>query len=187
MSDEKDVLKLVEEAQSQSKFNLADVIKGRGFPEDTVDIYLDAESAYELTKLNQEIIDGLEGEYAEEAEAKAGELAKKILASRLTFHMRGISQGLVEAIEKKSRVNKSDDQESFIIEYFSRLIAATIVKVEDAEGNIDNRNFTLEDVEALRDSLPSESWEMLVAATQKLTLASGYFKGLTDAGFLPKS
>lgn len=187
MSEHEEVLKLVEQAQSQTKFNLADVIKGRGFPEDTVDIYLDAESAYELSKLNEEIIELADGEDSSVLDEQAGELAKKIIASKLTFHMRGISQGLIEAIEKKSKVNKSDDQESFILEYFSRLIAATIVRVVDAAENVDDHTFTLEDIVELRNSLPSESWEQLVATTQKLTLASGYFRGLTDAGFLPKS
>lgn len=187
MSEEKDVLTLVEEAQSKSKFNLADVIKGRGFPEDTVDVYLDAESAYELSKLNDELTETTDEEYAAELEAKAKALAEKIIASRLTFHMRGLSQALVEAIQNKSKVNKSGEEDAYILEYFSRLIAATIVRVEDADGNIDEHVFTLEDIDELRGQLPVESWDAIVATTQKLTLASGYFRGLTDAGFLPKS
>lgn len=188
MSEEiKEVLDLVEDAQSKGKFNLAEVIKGRGYPEDTIEIYFDVESAYSLSKLNDELVLITDPAEAEPLEAKAKELADKILESKLTFRMRGISQALVEAIENKSKVNKSRDEDGFFLEYFSRLIAATIVDVTDAKGNVDDHQFTLEDVEELRGLLPSESWETLVSTTQKLTLASGYFKGLTDAGFLPKS
>jgi hypothetical protein len=185
--DIKEVLDMVEDAQSKGKFNLAEVIKGRGYPEDTIEIYFDAESAYALNKLNDELVQITDPAESEPLEAKAKELADKILESKLTFHMRGVSQALVEAIENKSKVNKSKDEDGFFLEYFSRLIAATIVKVVDANGKTDDHTFTLEDIEQMRGLLPSESWELLVSTTQKLTLASGYFKGLTDAGFLPKS
>ena len=188
MSEEtNEVLALVEEAQSKGKFNLADVIKGRGMPEDVVDIYVDAESAYELSKLNLDMMSISDAEDLEPLEARAQELADKILASKLTFYMRGVPQKIVEAIERKSRVNKSSNEEDAVLEYFSRLIAANITKVVDADDNEDDHQFTHEEVSELRGVLPSESWEKLVSTTQKLTLASGYFRGLTDAGFLPKS
>lgn len=184
MSEQEEVLSLVQEAQSPAKFNLADVIKGRGFPEDSVEIYVDSESAYALSKLNDQLV--LIDDPAESAplEAKAKELADKILASKLTFYMRGIDQKQVELIEKQ--VRKEDDEE-WVLDYFSALLAANIVKVEDANGNVDERPFTAEEVSELRWGLPAESWERLIATMQKLTLASGYFRGLTDAGFLQKS
>jgi len=187
MDEVNEVLELVEEAQSRGKFNLADVVKGRGMPEDVVDIYVDAESAYELSKLNMEIVSLSDAEDLEPLEARAQELAENIIASKLTFHMRGLPQKVVEVIERRSRVNKAGNDEDNLLEYFSRLIAATIVKVVDANGNEDDHQFTHEEVSELRGVLPSESWERLVSTTQKLTLASGYFRGLTDAGFLPKS
>jgi hypothetical protein len=188
MSEEvTDVMSLVQEAQSKSKFNLSEVIKGRGFPEDSVTIYLDVESAYKLTKLNDEITTELDPAKLEELEVQAKALSEEVMKSKLVFNMRGIPQALVEAIEKKSRVNKSDDEESFYVEYFSRLVAESIVSVEDSTGGIDDSKFTLEDVNDIRGYLPAEGWDQIVAATQRLTLASGYFKGLTDAGFLPKS
>jgi hypothetical protein len=54
-------------------------------------------------------------------------------------------------------------------------------------GKIDERIFTGEDVEELRSYLSSEAWDKIVGTMQKLTLATGYFKGLSDAGFLQKS
>jgi hypothetical protein len=67
------------------------------------------------------------------------------------------------------------------------LIAANIVSVENANGEVDERLFSKEDVIELRGVLPGESWDKLVATMQKLTLATGYFKGLSDAGFLQMS
>ena len=184
MSEEKDALTLVQEAQSPTKFNLADVIKGRGFPEESVTVYVDTESAYELSRINDELI--LIQDPAESAplEARIQELTDKILASKLIFHMRGIDQKQVELIEKQTRKEEGDE---WLLDYFSGLVAANIVKVENAEGEVDERQFTTEEVSELRWGLPSESWEVLIGTMQKLTLASGYFKGLTDAGFLQKS
>lgn len=182
-----DILTAVKDAQSPAKFNLAEVIKGRGYPEDTIDIYVDSESAYELSKLNDLLMEITDEDQAKPIEAEAKILADKIMASRMTFKMRGLPQAVVEAIDKKARVGKSDDNEAYALEYFSRLIAATIVSIENANGEVDDHQFTVEEVNDLRGFLPAESWEKLVATTQKLTLASGYFKGLTDAGFLQKS
>lgn len=187
MDETNAILELVEEAQSKKKFNLAEVVKGRGMPEDIVDIYVDAESAYELSKLNTQLVSLSEAEDLEPLEARAQELADAIIASKLTFHMRGLPQKVIEVIERRSRVNKSGNEDDSLLEYFSRLIAASIVKVVDADGNEDDHQFTHEEITDLRGVLPSESWERLVSTTQKLTLASGYFRGLTDAGFLPKS
>jgi hypothetical protein len=187
MDETNEVIQLVKDAQAKGKFNLAEVVKGRGFPEDVIDIYLDIESAYELSKLNNELVTITDLDEAAPLEEKAKVLADKIIKSKLTFHLRGVSQAVVENIEALSKADKPDDSDDYILDYFSRLIAATIVKVVDADGNEDDHLFTLEEINDLRGMLPSESWEKLVATTQKLTLASGYFRGLTDAGFLPKS
>lgn len=187
MDEANEVLTLVKDAQSKGKFNLAEVVKGRGFPEDVIDIYLDVESAYELSKLNSELVTITDLDEAAPLEARAAELADKIVKSKLTFHLRGVSQKVVEIIEAKAKADRSDEDDNYILEYFSRLIAASIVKVVDADGNEDDHVFEFGEIDELRGMLPSESWERLVATVQKLTLASGYFRGLTDAGFLPKS
>jgi hypothetical protein len=62
-----------------------------------------------------------------------------------------------------------------------------LVKIENVDGDTDERHFETEDVIDLRKGLPREVFDLLVAKMQQLTLAGAYFKGLTDAGFLPKS
>lgn len=185
--DIKEVLDLVEEAQKPGNFNLGEFVKGRGYPQDTVEIYVDVESAYELSKLNDLLIKTEDEAELAKLEAKAKELADKIMASKLTFKMRGIDQRQVELIEEQSRKKFPDEDSAWVLNYMSELIASNIVSVEDASGKIDERVFTGSDVEDLRAFLSGESWEKLVSTMQKLTLATGYFKGLTDAGFLQKS
>jgi hypothetical protein len=148
-------------------------------------IFTDSESAYKLSKLNDEIIHIMDPEVSEKLEAEAQVLADKILASKLTFHMQGIDQKSIEAIESDIKAEKDSDEWWNI--YMASLIASNIKSVENASGQVDEHKFTLEEVLELRGSLSGESWNLLMSTMQKLTLATGYFKGLTDAGFLQKS
>jgi hypothetical protein len=189
------VIDMVNEAQKRGKFNLADAIKGRAFPEKSVDVYLDANSAMELEAVNEELkyLSGLSDitEY-NKLDAIAQELAEKIKKSKLTFHMRGVGQAEVEAAVKAANelypdTNEEQDNPDWVKYYLSRLIAANIVKVTDAEGNQDDSKFTTEEMIELRGVIPIDSWGVLVETMQKLTLATSYFSAVTDAGFLPKS
>lgn len=189
------VIDMVNEAQKRGKFNLADAIKGRAFPEKSVDVYLDANSAMELEAVNEELkyLSGLSDatEY-NKLDAVAQELAEKIKKSKLTFHMRGVGQAEVEAAVKAADelhpdTNEEQDNPEWVKYYLSRLIAANIVKVTDADGNEDDSKFTVEEMMELRGVIPIDSWAVLVDTMQKLTLATSYFSAVTDAGFLPKS
>lgn len=187
MSEEfNEVIDLVEKAQSKGTFNLSKVIKGVGFPSDVVEIYLDIESAYKLNEINEQISLTADQEVLAKLEAEAKELSDKILASKLLFNMRGIDQKHIEAIEKSTKKNGLDDDEWWI-DYMCGLVAANIVSVEDADGNVDERLFEIDEIKELRGSIPAEAWNKLMSTMQKLTLATGYFQGLTDAGFLQKS
>ena len=99
--------------------------------------------------------------------------------------MQGIDQKSIEAIESDIKAEKDSDEWWNI--YMASLIASNIKSVENASGQVDEHKFTLEEVLELRGSLSGESWNLLMSTMQKLTLATGYFKGLTDAGFLQKS
>lgn len=184
-----EALKIVADAQSKGKFRLEDVIKGKGNPEDIVDVYTDSSAAYELSKISDLIDSTLDEKEEEELKAEAEPLKEKVLKSRLRFFMRGIDQGLVEAIEKQARERTKDEEDAdrWVIYYFCGLIAANVYKVEDIDGNVDDRVFSMDDAIKWRESFPTEAWNVLIEAMQKLTLATGYFRGLTDAGFLQKS
>ena len=192
MSDENNVIDMVEAAQKKGKFSLVDAIKGRAFPEKAVDVYIDAASAYEFAELEAlaKTLDAETPEYADAVD-KMDELAKAIKDSKLTFHMKGVGQGLVEKVTEEANKLYPDAEEannpSWIKYYLCALIAGNIVKVTDLEGNEDSSEFTVEDVMQLRDIMPIDSWEILIDTMQKLTLATSYFEAVTDAGFLPKS
>jgi hypothetical protein len=103
--------------------------------------------------------------------------------------MRGIDQRETELIEKRVKEKHTDtiDDEEIMVDYLCELVAANIVSVEDADGNLDEHIYTGREIANIRNVMPAESWNKIVQTMQGLTLATGYFKGLTDAGFLPKS
>lgn len=185
--DINEVVSLVEKAQAKGNFNLADFIKGRAYPEDSVQVFFDVASAYEISKLNDQLVLIDDPEEAKPIEDAIRELEKKVLASSLNFHMRGIDQKQVEAIEAKEKEANKEEGDEWYVGYICALIASNIVSVENYDGEIDEKVFSKEDVVELRGSLTGDSWEKIVTAMQRLTLATGYFKGLSDAGFLQKS
>lgn len=190
MSD--NVIDLVQEAQRKGKFSLADAIKGSAYPEKSVDIYLDAAAAAEFAEVSNgaKLLDAGTPEH-DAAIERMEKLSEKIKESKLTFHMRGVGQGIVEKATELADAayptKDGIDDPNWIKHYLCHLIAENIVKVTDAEGNEDSSKFTVEDIMQLRSGIPIDAWEVLVDTMQKLTLASSYFDAVTDAGFLPKS
>jgi len=192
------VLKLVEKAQAKGTFNIVDFAKGRAYPQDSVTAYLDVDSAYELSKINKEINDAALGEEDRLVglEQKAQEISKKILESKIVFHMRGVNQETIERITEQcnkdfpTTVNAFGQEEAnadWVRVWTCSLVAANLISVENADGELDERVFTADDVNEFRKHLPKEVWDLVTEKMQQLTLAGAYFKGLTDAGFLPKS
>lgn len=184
---------MVNEAQKKGKFNLISAIKERAYPETTVDLFIDANSAFELEQLLEELgsMDATTKVY-EELSTKADDLAKEILDSKITLYMRGVGQGEVERVTEEANkiypdVKEGGEDPGWIKYYLSALIASNIYKVVDNNGNEDETKFTADDVMELRSVLPIDSWEVLIETMQKLTLATSYFEKVTEAGFLPKS
>jgi hypothetical protein len=185
----KEILDLVDEAHKRGKFNLVDAIKDRAYPEKSVVIYTDVVSARELYEINEKLelsAIAKDAKTYSELEKKAEELATRVSESKLVFLMRGIPQDKVDAIGDSVQSASPTDL-SWSKNYITGLVAASIVKVENFAGEADEREFTTEDASRLYSSLPQESWMMLVEAVEQLTLATGIFKGITDAGFLQKS
>lgn len=203
MSEEQNVsgeeaLKLVKQAQAPGVFDITEFAKGRAYPQDTVTAYLDVDSAYELSKINKKIADAQLGEESKvaELEEQAKLLVEKLMKSKIVFHMRGINQSLIEQITEKCNKDYPTETDAFGQEiantdwvrvWTCSLVAANLVKIENANGEIDERVFTADDVDEFRKHLPKEIWDLITEKMQQLTLANAYFKGLTDAGFLPKS
>jgi hypothetical protein len=184
-----EILELVDEAHKRGKFNLVDAIKDRAYPEKFVTIYTDVVSARELHEINEKLdMAGMAGdtESYDKHQKQAEELASRITESKLIFLMRGVPQDKVDSIGDSVQSDAPTDL-SWSKNYILGLVAASIIKVENHAGEVDEREFTAEDSSKLYSSLPQESWMMLVEAVEQLTLATGIFKGITDAGFLQKS
>ena len=190
-----ETLKLVEASQSQSVFNLSEVVKGRGYPSKNAVIYLDGEAAFELAELNNEMNRFHSEEELAEMQKRAEALAEKVKKSAVTFVMRGVSQKIVEDVITKTNEkyppekgrNEASDNPEWVKYYIANLVALNIVKIIDNDGNVDGQVYTPEMLLDIRDSIPADAWNVLVETMQKLTLASGYFDELTDEGFLPRS
>ena len=193
-----EVLKLVEKAQKKGTFDISKFAKGIAYPEDTVVAYADIQSAYKLSKVNSEMstIKTTETKEYEELEKEAKALSEKILESKIVFYMRGVNQEIIEAVTSKcdkkypkklDALGQTIENQDWLRDWTCGLIAANLVKIENADGEVDERHFETEDVIELRKGLPREVFDLLIAKMQQLTLAGAYFKGLTDAGFLPKS
>jgi hypothetical protein len=189
-----EVLELVDKAQKKGTFDIAKFAKGIAYPEDTVTAYLDLESAYKLNTINQEM-SASPANY-DELETQAKELSERILKSKVTFYMRGVNQEVIESITDKAdkkfpkkldALGQVIDNEDWLVEWTCGLIASNLVQIENADGEIDDKHQETEDIIQLRKHLPREVFDLLIAKMQQLTLAGAYFKGLTDAGFLPKS
>jgi hypothetical protein len=193
-----EVMELVDKAQKKGTFDIAKFAKGIAYPEDTVVAYMDIESAYKLNKINSEMsatkLSDPKG--YEELEKQADELSKKILESKVTFYMRGVSQEIIESIttkcdkkypKKLDALGQTIENQDWLRDWTCALVASNLVKIENAKGELDEKHFESEDVAELRKDLPREIFDLLIAKMQQLTLAGAYFKGLTDAGFLPKS
>ncbi len=191
-----EVIELVKKAQSKGTFDITAFAKGRAYPQDQVTAFLDLDSAYELEKLNNEMRLVTDPELLAPMEERANELADRVKASKVVFYMRGVNQATVEKITEYCNNGFEFTTDAFgnrqpsgmwILNWTTALVASNIYKIENADGEMDEREFDLASTTELRHHLPTQVWDMLVDKMQKLTLATSYFEGLTDAGFLPKS
>jgi hypothetical protein len=190
-----ETIEMVKEARKPGNFNLIDTIKGRAYPEREVTVYTNADAAFNLVELDEEMskVADKDLERYNALEAQAQEIAEELQKSKLTFLMRGVGQGIIEEITDKANVlykkpeDDDHDPEGWFRFYVTALIAANIVRVTDAERNVHEKQLNIDEMMEIRNNLPADAWSVLINTMQKLTLASGYFKGLTDAGFLPKS
>jgi hypothetical protein len=129
MSDETDVeaTDIISEALSAGTFSFAEVVQGRGYPQDTVVLYQDEATAYERAKYLDGILEargdnshemlnlGTKQDEAKRAAWKRAieddpEVAKKVAEydaalakSAYTFHIQGISEELEKSLLEKAR------------------------------------------------------------------------------------
>lgn len=213
MSDEQDVLDSVEKAKAPGAFKILDAISGRGYPEQTVTVYLDEATAYEAALVKEELDQIDSKKSTPEIDAKRNELTEKqeellenLTASAFTFHLRGVSEGKREEIynqakkkypieyetpfdisvlagQKAERVEKESPERDTL---FTELLwAETIQKIVDPEGN-EQVGITYSEVKQMRQLLPLAASAAINSTVEKLRVSSAIFMSQVNEDFLAK-
>jgi hypothetical protein len=183
---------IIEKAQEKGTFSVLDVAKGRGYPQDIVDIYMDQDSARRVVQLEKQIADTTDPDDVNDLDHARAALVEKVKGSRLTFHMRGLPPGVVEGFRKSVRraikASEGTDlaeefEEAFSEKFGAEVMAAMIVKVYDANDNVDEHKWTADEFLNFAALAPNESLRKLVELRHELTFAAAYFDQAVDANF----
>lgn len=216
MSD-KDVIELVEEAKKPGVFNIINAIQDRAYPSDSVVVYLDEQTAYEASDVQDKIVEldkrmdgidpvlfgGLDKELAE-LKKQRDVLVEKLESKKYTFIIRGISEGqredlLEEASERfpieyeenknpfSGEVNKKEIENSKRDRFFTNLLWVEHITKIVDAEGNEQTGISLEDVEVLRRSLPLAAIGNITGAIEKLRIATATFMFAVDEDFLAKS
>jgi hypothetical protein len=183
-----DITGIVDAATAKGTFSVLDVAKGRGYPQDTVDIYMDHASAYEAHKIELLIAETTDDDVVQMLDDQRRALKDDVIKSRLTFHMRGINSGTISGLQKEAAAKFPESDNPGFREWRNEWVndsymAAHIVKVVDAAGNEDGHKWTSEEVRDLRGYLPAESFLKLQEKQNELTFAAMYFDETVNADF----
>lgn len=206
------------------EFDARAFINGASVAHEDVEVFTDGQTAWELTKLEAELAKaealveslsaGANGsivpsEGFEEAEAEVealkareAELLEKVLASKMTFHVRGLGRKQVKLIDKKWRKavkfpvrkhfeNGDEGDEAFELEQFERnvernekiaydLVASAIYKVTDFSGVEDTNPWSVDDVEALSGNLYDGEWFKLYNKVQEISFTETIFRAAVE-------
>lgn len=130
-------------------------------------------------------------------EARKVELLDAVMQSALTFHMRGIAPKVLELITEKARrkfpiKGKGQDEvyelniqsEDFVE---SNMISSSIVKVENAKGQVDTSAWTPEKVLQLKEVLFKTEYDKIDGLAGKLYGGKALADAQRSADFLQNS
>lgn len=123
-------------------------------------------------------------------EADGQALKDELEKSKVTLGLSGFPNKVIEAIRKKLNVEfpaTGEQNEAWDEAYGAEIVSAAIRWTQKFGEEKSTQHISPAVVAKWRNSLPAESYEKLVRATGEVTLATGFFKSLEDAGFLAKS
>lgn len=134
-------------------------------------VYLDAEAVQDVERLIKEQADA---DVIKEA-------VKRRDASKLTFHLQSVTadvrEELMIGIES---ADKTKNKTKRVSEAYLALLSKTLCKIEDAEGNVDERKFNSEEIRKILNALPGEQYlGLLVAAMNLLGASADYDNAVT--------
>jgi hypothetical protein len=203
MSDETtEIVAAAEEAMKPGKFNILDVLKSRSYPEAEVNVYVDEATAYEASKVSEQLnsLDKTD----KKLEEKFNALIKKIEDSKYVFTISGISEGKREELykiaaekypieykedknvltgETKREEISNEDRDSLLT---NLIWAECVTKIVAPDGSVQD-SLTVEDAKELREFLPIASNSIINDTIQKMRAATAVFLYKVDEDFLAKS
>lgn len=152
-------------------FDLLAVAEGRSYPEDDITIYLDHNAAYRLARLETRIAEEKDPGVVGSLDETRQELIKRVKDSALVFHLRGLSQRVIRAVENTvdAKFGAGDDSPERVAWSNNAFMAAHIVRVTNAAGEQDKTVWDAEKITQLQDVIPAESYDSLYQAMTLLT------------------
>lgn len=165
---------------NKGTFSIVAAVQGSGttYPTDDVVVNSDLGTAYEIAKLEKKA--NKPGADIDAIDAEIDALREKMKEHTYVFHMRGISPGTRDAVDKEYPVDKQEN----IWPHNLAMLATHIVRVTDAEGNVDDHLFTREDVETIANWLPATEFDKIYNKQQELTFQASYIDNAMSADFL---
>lgn len=163
-------------------FDIFAMQQGTTFPEDSVKVYYDSATAYEIAQLDKQLNSPARygDDFDEEAViAKRRELKDKLDRSCVTIHMRGVPERKIQELrtEMDSKFGEGvfpPERNELFVQGLVALHLQKAVNFDGAEQDLSKAN--PEEVAVWFMGLPSESQTRLIDLTQKLSVDSRYFE-----------
>ena len=204
----------VETAKSPGVFDLNKFLSDTSYPVQDVTVHGDGYAVNEKLKVMERIIELQEQIKSAETIAKAkqrtlgeevpvdpkltealAELEVKITewdavidASAITFTLQGMPPEIVEQISAKYFIDPKRDytnsEEENNRDY--EIMARTVIKITDFQGNVSTSVYAPEDMAALRKRLLEGEYNKLVQGVSRVTLNGALFEIAADASFLSR-
>jgi len=168
-------------------FSVLDAAKGRSYPTDEAVVYTAVAEMHKYEKINFQANNAATGEETNTFDEQLKPLREAILASALTFHMRGFAPGVVQNINIETRAKFGEDADLDNGEPFlyrtDKYIAESIIKVTDVNDAVDEHRWSVDDVVALRGWLPEEEFGKIRLLMFLLTFRAWEFDQAVNADF----
>jgi len=217
MSEEKEINAMVDEAKAPGTFNIVQVLQERAYPKSVIEIYMDEGSMYEISAISDQLeeLDQLVGKKLENEKQKSlredllkkrEETYNKLLESKYTIHLMGISEGKREEFYRQSvkkypieyqaqnsissligsdssRIEKdSPERDALFTDY---LWQGHIKKIVNPDGD-EQTEFSYSTIRTMRESFPLNAMVQINQGIEKLRSATALFTVETGEDFLAK-
>ena len=191
------------EQSTPEKFSFMERLRGRNYPEDTVDFYLGEDIAYKIDRVEDELSNTTNKDKVKILEDLLVELKETVKGQTYKIHLRGISNEAYDALLKEveaehpyeydehqnpftgAKVKTLIDNEDRDKLWENKLWAACITGVEDPSGDIDDE-VSLEMVATLRAVGPMDGLRKVAQTIGKLRMAHDWMDHIQDEDFFPK-